>query len=239
MEFTEDLYDYIEAHISAEPEGLHRLERLSNLRMVHGRMCSGHWQGRLLKMLTEMIRPGKVLELGTFTGYSTLCMAEGMLACSEESGGGVEVMIDTIEIFDENEDFLRDVFSRFPEGRLINLIIGDAVDIMPELPGETYDMIFIDADKRLYPEYLVMAKPLLTPGGYIIADNTLWDGHVVDSGRHDPQTSGVRRFNEMVAADPELESVIIPMRDGLTLIRKRGRIGASKDLSYKKRGLKQ
>lgn len=228
MDFSEDIYDYIEAHISAEPEGLRKLERLSHLRMVHGRMCSGHLQGRFLKMLTEMIRPRRILELGTFTGYSTLCMAEGMTALQgmeligeadlDVAQSGVPC-IDTIEIFDENEDFLRDVFSRFKEGEHINLIIGDALEVMPRLPAESYDLIFIDADKRLYPEYLILSKPLLRPGGFIIADNTLWDGHVLELERHDPQTLGVRRFNEMVAADPELESVIIPLRDGLTLIR--------------------
>ncbi|MDE6011090.1 MAG: O-methyltransferase [Muribaculaceae bacterium] len=230
MTYTDELYDYIEAHISAEPEGLHQLERISNLRMVHGRMCSGHWQGRLLKMLTEMIRPSRVLELGTFTGYATLCIAEGMAACgiAESAEANCRGTIDTIEIFDENEDFLRDVFARFPEGERINLIIGDALEILPALDRSGYDLIFIDADKRFYPEYLRLCKPLLTPGGYIIADNTLWDGHVTDPARHDPQTLGVRRFNELVAADSELESVIVPLRDGLTLIRMRREPGAKK-----------
>ncbi len=212
MEFTEEIYDYIESRISAEPVALHRLDRLSHLRMVHGRMCSGHWQGRLLKMLTEMIAPRRVLELGTFTGYATLCIAEGLQP---------DASIDTIEIFDENEDFLTDVFSRFDGGEKVNLIIGDALDVMPRLSTGAYGLIFIDADKRLYPQYLAEAKRLLEPGGYILADNTLWDGHVVDDTRRDPQTMGVKRFNDLVAADPELESVIIPLRDGLTLIRLR------------------
>lgn len=224
MDYTEELYEYIESHISAEPAGLHHLDRISNLRMVHGRMCSGHWQGRLLKMLTEMIRPRRILELGTFTGYSTLCMAEGLAALEEgrETATGKErPMIDTVEIFDENEDFLRDVFGRLPGGDRVNLIIGDALEVMPILPRDSYGLIFIDADKRLYPEYLRLAVPLLEPGGYILADNTLWDGHVADPARHDAQTEGVRRFNDMVAADPALESVMIPLRDGLTLIRLR------------------
>lgn len=219
MDYTEELFEYIEAHISGEPEGLHQLDRLSNLRMVHGRMCSGHWQGRLLKMLTEMIRPRRILELGTFTGYATLCMAEGLAALeknSEERGS-----IDTIEIFDENEDFLRDAFRRLPGGERVNLIIGDAIEVMPRLERGAYGLIFIDADKRLYPEYLELCIPLLEPRGYILADNTLWDGHVTDSLRHDPQTLGVKRFNDIVASDSRLESVIIPLRDGLTLIRKR------------------
>lgn len=221
MEFTEELYEYIENHISAEPKELHALERLSNLRMVHGRMCSGHWQGRLLKMLTEMIRPRHVLELGTFTGYATLCIAEGMKAVEKSGFYSLnEPCIDTIEVFDENEDFLRDVFSRFPEGDLINLIVGDALEVMPRLEKEKYDLIFIDADKRSYPEYLILAKQLLVSGGYILADNTLWDGHVIDAAKNDSQTLGVKKFNDMVMSDPELESVIIPLRDGLTMIRK-------------------
>lgn len=203
--------DYIEAHISPEPEHLHRIDRLSHLRMVHGRMCSGHLQGRLLKMLAEMIRPMRVLELGTFTGYATLCLAEGA------PEGAV---IDTVEIFDENEDFLREVFTTSPGGEKIRLHIGDACRWMESRPDGEYDLILIDADKRQYPEYLPAALRVLRKGGYILADNTLWDGHVIEPERHDALTEGVRRFNDMVAADPSLEKVIIPMRDGLTLIRK-------------------
>lgn len=226
MEFDESLFDYIESRISAEPEALHRLERLSHLRMVHGRMCSGHWQGRLLKMLTCMVRPRRVLELGTFTGYATLCMAEGMAEAAKMAPAGSDGAaddarrIDTIEIFDENEDFLREIFATMPHGDLVNLIIGDALDILPGLEQGSYDLIFIDADKRLYPDYLELCVPLLSPGGYILADNTLWDGHVTDPARHDPQTMGVKRFNDLVGADPRLESVIIPLRDGLTLLRR-------------------
>lgn len=206
-----DIYDYIESRITPEPEPLRQLERISNLKMINGRMCSGHLQGRLLKMLTQMIAPARVLELGTFTGYSTLCLAEGAPAGAQ---------VDTIEIFDENEDFLREVFAGYDAGHKINLIIGDALEIMPGLPAETYDLIFIDADKRAYPEYLAEGKRLLRPGGYMIADNTLWDGHVAESERNDAQTLGVKRFNDIVRDDPTLEKVIIPIRDGLTLIRK-------------------
>ncbi len=206
-----DIYDYIESHISREPENLKRLERLSNLKMVHGRMCSGHLQGRFLKMITQMIAPKRILELGTFTGYATLCMAEGAPA---------EARIDTIEIFDENEDFLRRVFSDGDPAGKINLLIGNAMEIMPEMKSGEYDLIFIDADKRLYPEYLCESLRLLRSGGYIIADNTLWDGHVIDENRNDAQTLGVKKFNEMVNSDSNLEKVIIPLRDGIMLIRK-------------------
>lgn len=206
----EKLYDYIESHIEPEPDYLKELDRKSHLRMVHGRMCSGHLQGRLLKMLAQMVNPRRLLELGTFTGYSTLCLAEGT---------DPDARIDTIEVFDENEDFLREVFANSPCGEKINLIIGDALTQMNMMPSESYDMIFIDADKRQYPEYLAEAKRLLKPGGYLIADNTLWDGHVTDPGRHDAQTIGIRRFNDALAADKELGCVILPLRDGLTIAR--------------------
>ena len=204
--------EYIESHISKEPSHLRRLDRISHLRMVHGRMCSGHWQGRLLKMLTEMISPRNILELGTFTGYATLCMAEG---------APEDARIDTIEVFDENEDFLRSVFEGYPGGEKVNLIMGDASEIMKRMDDECYDLIFIDADKRAYPDYLTEARRILRPGGFIIADNTLWDGHVIEADRNDPQTAGVKLFNDLVAGDATLEKVIIPLRDGLTLIRKK------------------
>ena len=204
--------EYIESHISKEPSHLRRLDRISHLRMVHGRMCSGHWQGRLLKMLTEMISPRNILELGTFTGYATLCMAEG---------APEDARIDTIEVFDENEDFLRSVFEGYPDGEKVNLIMGDASEIMKRMDDECYDLIFIDADKRAYPDYLIEARRILRPGGFIIADNTLWDGHVIEADRNDPQTAGVKLFNDLVAGDDTLEKVIIPLRDGLTLIRKK------------------
>ncbi|MDE6273270.1 MAG: O-methyltransferase [Muribaculaceae bacterium] len=230
MEITEEIYEYIDRHIDAEPEELHKLMRESNLRMVHGRMCSGHLQGRLLKMLVSLTGARRILELGTFTGYSTLCLAEGVAGNLDGEGGKVDKSadagsaaprVDTIEIFDENEIFLREVFARSEYGDLVNLIIGDALEVMPGLKPEDYDMIFIDADKRVYADYYREAKRLLRPGGCIVADNTLWDGHVIDSKRHDRQTEGVRKFNETVAADPETESVILPLRDGLTIIRKR------------------
>lgn len=211
MELTERIYEYVEAHIDPEPSELHRLMRESNLRMVHGRMCSGHLQGRLLRMLVRMAGARRILELGTFTGYATLCLAEG-------AGEGASV--DTVEVSDENEDFLREVFGRSPHGNIINLIIGDAKEVMEGMEAESYDLIFIDADKRDYPAYYTLAKRLIRRGGWIIADNTLWDGHVADEERHDPQTLGVKRFNDIVAADAEVEKVIIPLRDGLTLIRR-------------------
>lgn len=207
---TPELEDYIEEHISPEPPYLRKLDRLSNLTRVHGRMCSGHWQGRLLAMLTAMIRPARILELGTFTAYSTLCLAEG----------APEASIDTVEVFDENETLIHDVLSASPYGENVTLRIGDALEFMAKAPDSYYDLILIDADKREYPQYLPAALRILAPGGYIFADNTLWDGKVTDSRQHDPQTKGIREFNELVAKDNSLQKVIIPLRDGLTLIRK-------------------
>lgn len=206
-----ELEAYIERHIGAEPEHLRRLERTTNLQRINGRMCSGHIQGRLLRMLTAMIRPANVLELGTFTGYSALCIAEGM-------GAGGKLV--TVEVDDELEDTIREAFASAPEGDRIELRIGDAEEVAREFPDGSFDMIFIDADKRRYPAYFREAKRLLRPGGYMIADNILWDGHVIESDRNDSQTEGVREFNRMAAADPDVEVVILPVRDGLSIIRK-------------------
>lgn len=204
------LDDYIEKHISPEPEYLHRIDRMSHLRRVHGRMCSGHSQGRLLAMLTAMIRPRNILELGTFTGYATLCLAEG----------APDAHIDTVEVFDENETLIRDVLRKSSYGRNVTLHIDDAVRFMSRIPDSCYDMILIDADKRQYPDYLSHALRILRTGGYILADNTLWGGKVIESEQKDAQTLGICRFNEMVAADSSLQKVIIPIRDGLTIIKK-------------------
>lgn len=207
-----ELQDYIDRHIDPEPNHLHRLERATNIHLINGRMCSGHLQGRLLRMLTEMIRPKRVLELGTFSGYSALCIAEGL-----DDGA----FIDTVEADDELEDFIRTALSSSPAGEKVRLHISDALEFMKGCKPESYDMIFMDADKRDYPRYYEVAFPLLRPGGYILADNTLWDGHVIEPDHaRDPQTAGIMRFNDIVAADPRVQKVIIPLRDGLTIIRK-------------------
>ena len=179
--------------------------------MLHGRMASGHLQGRLLKMLVRMIRPRNILEVGTFSGYSAICMAEGL-----EAGG----MVYTFEINDEQEDFTRPWIEQSPVADRIRFIIGDALVEAPKL-GLLFDMAFIDGDKRTYRETYEMVLSLLHPGGFILADNTLWDGHVVDAsyGR-DAQTQGIETFNDYVLHDTRVERVILPLRDGLTLIRK-------------------
>lgn len=205
------LTDYIADHISPEPPLLAETYRYTHLHHLYPRMCSGHIQGRLLKMLTAMIAPKRILELGAYTGYSALCIAEGMPA---------DALLYTIELDDELEDELRERFSRSEAAERIQLIIGDCEAILPTL-NEEWDLVFMDANKRRYPEYYEMILPRLRKGGYIIADNTLWDGKVAeDPAPNDPQTQGIMRFNNIVARDPRVETAIIPMRDGLTIIRK-------------------
>lgn len=210
-EMDTTLESYILSHIDPEGDYLHRLYRATNIHTIHGRMASGHLQGRLLKMLVTMIRPHNILEVGTFSGYSAICMAEGL-----EEGGKVW----TFEINDEQEDFTRPWIEGSPVSDKIKFIIGDAITMAPSL-GVVFDMSFVDGDKRTYVETYEMAMSVLRRGGYIIADNTLWDGHVTDHAYdRDSQTAGIRRFNDHVAADPRVEKVILPLRDGLTIIRK-------------------
>ncbi len=206
---TDELQEYIEQHISEEPAHLAKLYRHTQLTRLYPRMCSGHIQGRMLKMLTQMISPMRVLELGTFTGYSALCMAEGMPEGAE---------LHTVELDDEYADDIRSYFESAPCGGKITLHIGDALELTRQLPGP-WDMVFIDANKRQYSEYYKAVLPLVPSGGYIIADNTLWSGKVTEDC-HDAQTDAIRRFNALVAADPRVEKVILPLRDGMTIIRK-------------------
>ena len=206
------LDEYVEAHIDPQPDHLLRIDRQTNLKLLNGRMCSGHLQGRLLSMLVRMIDPTRVLELGTFSGYSAICMAEAMRPDST---------LDTIEIDDELEETIRQNVATSPASEKIRLHIGDAVEILKDFAPETFDLVFIDADKRIYSDYYRLVFPLVKVGGYIIADNTLWGGHVTDpKGERDPQTRGILEFNRLVADDSRVEKVIIPIRDGLTLIRK-------------------
>ena len=211
MTESEKIDEYIVQHIDRESDYMHSLWRATQLHLLYGRMASGHIQGRLLKMLVTMIRPKMVLELGTYSGYSGLCIAEGL-----EEGAHLH----TVEINDEQEDFTLPWFQRSPYADKITMHIGDAMDIVPHL-GLTFDMAFIDADKRRYVEYYEMVLHHLAPGGYILADNTLWDGHVVEENVHDAQTLGIMAFNDLVAADERVEKVILPLRDGLTIIRQK------------------
>ena len=205
-----DLDEYIDAHISPEPEHLQRIYRNTYLHHLYPRMCSGHMQGRLLTMLTQMIKPKRIIELGAFTGYSTLCFAEGMPA---------DAVLHTIDIDDEMEDELREAFAASPWGDRIVLHIGDALDIIPTI-DERWDLAFIDANKRSYIEYYEMLLPRMAPGAFIFADNTLWSDKVLDpAANHDAQTRAILQFNDYIAADPRAEKVILPIRAGMPLIR--------------------
>ncbi len=207
-----ELERYLLAHIDAEGDYLYSLYRATNIHTVHGRMASGHLQGRLLKMLVEMIRPKNVLEVGTFSGYSAICMAEGL----DEDG-----RLYTFEINDEMEDFTRPWIENSPVASKIHFIIGNANVEAPKL-NVVFDMAFIDGDKRTYVETYETVLKLLRPGGFILADNTLWDGHVIDPHyQHDAQTQGIVHFNDFIAQDARVEKVILPIRDGLTIIRKK------------------
>lgn len=206
------LDEYILQHSDPEPDYLYRLFRATNIHTIHGRMASGHLQGRLLKMLVHMIRPKNILEVGTFSGYSAISMAEGL----EDDGH-----LYTFEVNDEMEDFTRPWIEGSSVSDKITFIIGDANTEAPKL-GILFDMAFIDGDKRTYQNTYETVMSILRPEGYILADNTLWDGHVIDSSYdHDQQTKGIEIFNDVIANDPRVEKVILPLRDGLTLIRKK------------------
>ena len=209
-----ELEDYILSHIDPEPEHLHQLDRDTHIELLYSRMCSGHLQGRLLKMFVRMIRPHRILELGTYSGYASQCLAEGLL--------DDDAHVHTIEIEDELEDFLRQHFAQSPVGDRISLHIGDCNDILPRL-NEQFDMVFIDANKRQYVDYYNLVIEHVAAGGFIIADNTLWDGKVVDlhGKKLDEQTRGILEFNDFVASDPRVETVILPLRDGLTILYKK------------------
>ena len=207
-----DLETYLLSHIDAEGDYLYRLYRATNIHTVHGRMASGHLQGRLLKMFVEMIQPKNILEIGTFSGYSAICMAEGL---------GEDGRLYTFEINDEMEDFTRPWIENSPVASKIHFIIGDANVEAPKL-NVMFDMAFVDGDKRTYIETFETVLKLLRPGGFILADNTLWDGHVIDPHyQHDAQTQGIVQFNDFIAQDARVEKVILPIRDGLTIIRKK------------------
>lgn len=208
----ESLEQYILDHIDKEGAYLEALYRDTHVKLLRPRMASGHLQGRILKMFVKMIRPLHVLEIGTYSGYSALCMAEGL-----QEGA----VLHTFEINDEQEDFTRPWLENSPYAGKIKFYIGDALQLVPRL-DVSFDMAFIDGDKRKYTEYYEMVLDKLSPGGYMLADNTLWDGHVLEEPRRsDYQTIGIKEFNDKVAKDGRVEKVILPLRDGLTIIRKK------------------
>ena len=204
------LSEYIEQHSTSESEVLQQITRNTHLEVINPRMLSGHVQGRVLSMLSQMIRPKRILELGTFTGYSALCLAEGLT----EDGKLI-----TIEHNDEMEEAIRRNLALSPLGNKIELVIGDAKEELRRL-DDKFDLVFIDADKKEYCDYLDLVLPLMRLGGWILADNTLWDGHIIDPAYDkDKQTVALRAFNDKVAENERLEKVILPLRDGLTIIK--------------------
>lgn len=212
MQETEAIDNYILSHIDDEGDYLRALYRDTHVKLLRPRMASGHLQGRMLKMFVRMVRPKQILEIGTYSGYSALCLAEGL-----EEGG----MLHTFEINDEQEDFTRPWLENSPYAGRIRFYIGDALELVPQM-DLYFDLAFMDGNKRKYIDYYEMIMPRLTPGGYILADNTLWDGHVLEKAHPaDQQTLGIQAFNDLVAADTRVEKVILPLRDGLTIIRKK------------------
>lgn len=209
MNLTPQLDKYISEHTTPEGDYLYRLFRATHVEILAPQMASGHVQGRFLKFLVKMIKPKRILEIGTFTGYSAICMSEGLDADGK---------IYTFEVEDELEDFTRRWIDGSDHGSKIVFTIGNALEIVPTL-GEKFDMVFIDGNKREYIDYYEMAMKHLAPGGWILADNTLWDGHVIEPERKDAQTNGVRAFNDFVRNDDRVEVVILPLRDGLTIVR--------------------
>jgi len=213
--------EYISAHTTPENEVLSRITRDTYVHILNAHMLSGHVQGRVLSMISHMLRPHRILELGTFTGYSALCLAEGLAADGK---------LITIEHNDELENTIREHLALSPLGEKIRLVIGDAVEVISnqlsadsnQLSADSlFDLVFIDADKREYCSYLDAVYPLVPVGGFILADNTLWDGHIIDPAYDkDKQTLGLRAFNDKVKEDDRFEQVILPIRDGLTIIRK-------------------
>lgn len=213
-----NIFDYIEQHTSPESDILKQITRNTYLEVINPRMLSGHVQGRVLSMLSQMIQPKRILELGTFTGYSALCLAEGLT----EDG-----LLITLEHNDEMEDAIRRNIALSPLEKKVELVITDAKQWLQhycqsQTTDSLFDLVFIDADKKEYCDYLDLVLPLLRKGGWILADNTLWDGHIIDSAYDkDKQTIALRAFNDKVAQDPNLDKVILPLRDGLTIIRKK------------------
>ena len=210
------LEKYIDSLSTPESELLRALDHETHMQTIQPRMLSGHIQGKLLEMFVRMLRPHSILEIGTFTGYSALSMAAGL-----EEGAELH----TVEVDDELEEFIRSYFDRSPHGGKIRLHIGSALDIAPTLGGP-FDLVFIDGDKREYPAYYRMlmgddtGRPLVESGAFLLADNILWSGKVVQPiARSDRHTQAVVEFNRMVSEDPRVENVIIPLRDGLNLIR--------------------
>jgi len=212
MNIQKQIDKYILDHIDPEDEVLTELDRETNLKVIGGRMISGHLQGQVLTMLSKMIQPKNILEIGTFTGYSAICLAKGLTKNGK---------LITIEINDELEDFAAKYFKKIGLEDCIEQRIGSATDIIPTL-NQSFDLVFIDADKREYIEYFELIFDKVPGGGYIIADNTLWSGKILESpSTDDNHTKGIIDFNSFIKNNKSVEKVILPLRDGMTVIRKK------------------
>ncbi len=212
MDRQKIIENYILLHIDSEDDVLHELDRETHLKMRGSRMLSGHLQGKLLTMFSQMIRPDRILEIGTFTGYSAICLAKGL----SEQGKLI-----TIEKDDELQYVANKYFNKAGFGHQIEQRTGRAKDLIPAI-NEQFDLVFIDADKREYSEYYRLVFDKVKNGGFIIADNTLWNGKVLeDIANEDIQTKGIEDFNRMVKHDQRIEKIILPFRDGISVIRKK------------------
>jgi caffeoyl-CoA O-methyltransferase len=211
-----DIEAYAEMHTTEELPVLRQLTRETHLTQVYPRMLSGHLQGTFLRMISQMIKPWRVLEIGTFTGYSAINLAAGLTDRPSEG----KAMLHTIEVDPELEMIIRKYFTEAGIEEKVNLHIGQAVDILPTL-NETWDLVFIDADKPNYSMYYKMVIDAVSPGGIIVADNVLWDGKVIDADTPNKDAQGIRAFNDLVQQDPRVENLLLPLRDGLMMIRKR------------------
>lgn len=213
MDFLPEKIDkYSESHSSPESKVLEKLNRDTQAKILRARMLSGHLQGRTLSMMSHMMHPERILEIGTYTGYSALCLAEGL----SEDG-----ILHTIDINEELEDFTQSFFDESEYGNKIKMHIGNAMEIIPEL-NETWDMVFIDADKDNYSNYYNLVFDQVRSGGFIIADNVLWSGKVVEPvSPQDIDTKALLEFNDMVTKDERVENVLLPIRDGLMVARKK------------------
>ena len=204
------LAEYIERHTTPADAVLQELYRETNLHVMNPRMVSGQVQGRFLQFICQMLKPKNVLEIGTFTGYSAICMARGI---------GDDAKITTIEANEEYEDIIRKYFAKAGVEDKIDLILGDAKSVIPNLFGP-FDFVFIDADKISYPTYYDLVVEKVASGGFILADNVIWEGKVLNHNTKEHDTQAINRFNQMVTDDPRVENVLLPVRDGLMMIRK-------------------
>ena len=210
IDFTYAIEEYLEQHTTPMDEVLHELYRETHLHAMNPRMASGPVQGRFLQILCQLMQPKKVLEIGTFTGFATICMARGMAS---------DGLLTTIEANEEYEGIIRKYLAKAAVADRVRLIIGDAKEVIPTLEGG-FDLVFIDADKISYPSYYDLMIEKLNPGGVVLADNVLWEGKVLNVGTKERDTKAIQAFNDKVQNDPRVENVLLPLRDGLMMVRK-------------------